>query len=92
MADTKRQSLETVFDMFDKDGSGKIDASELKQAVQAYYAEEGIQADADQVEDDVQVKWESNNNTNGFKVRVSGRKTSSGTALALDVQVKWGIK
>ena len=56
MADTKRQSLETVFDLFDKDGSGMIDASELKQAVQAYYAEEGIQADTDQIEDDVQVK------------------------------------
>jgi len=51
---SKRQALEAVFNQFDKDGSGKIDSSELKQAVTTYYSEEGIQADQAQINDDVQ--------------------------------------
>lgn len=36
MAD-KRKALEEVFDMFDQDKSGKIDAKELKAALKEYY-------------------------------------------------------
>lgn len=37
MAD-KRKALEEVFDMFDKDKSGKIDSKELKGALKEYYS------------------------------------------------------
>lgn len=54
MADDKKKILEDIFDMFDKDKSGKINTSELKEAVREYYkginqsVEEGqIDADVD---------------------------------------------
>jgi len=51
-ADEKKKVLESIFDTFDKDKSGKISASELKDAVREFYkainqsVEEG-QLDAD---------------------------------------------
>jgi len=49
----KRKALETVFDLFDKDKSGKIDAGELRAAIRAYYTEIGEKADDGQVDADV---------------------------------------
>jgi len=37
MADEKKKVLDEVFCLFDKDKSGKIDATELKGAVREYY-------------------------------------------------------
>jgi len=48
----KKQVLEEVFNMFDKDGSGKIDAGELKGAVRQYYESQGQTVDEGQIDAD----------------------------------------
>jgi len=53
MADDKRKALEDVFNMFDKDGSGKIDATELKAAVKEYYQVQNETVDEGQIDTDV---------------------------------------
>jgi len=52
MAD-KKQALDEVFTMFDKDGSGKIDAGELRAAVQEFYKSQNQNVDGSQLDDDV---------------------------------------
>jgi len=52
MATDKREALEQVFNMFDKDASGKIDASELKSAVREYYTSQGQTVDEGQIDAD----------------------------------------
>jgi Ca2+-binding EF-hand superfamily protein len=53
MAAEKKKMLEDVFAMFDKDGSGKINASELKAAVREFYTSQGQTVDEGQIEADV---------------------------------------
>jgi len=53
MADSKKQALDDVFNMFDKDKSGKIDAAELKAAMQEYYKTLKETATEQQINDDV---------------------------------------
>jgi len=53
MASEKKQVLEEVFTMFDKDKSGKIDAAELKAAVREYYKTVKESASEQQVDADV---------------------------------------
>jgi Ca2+-binding EF-hand superfamily protein len=55
MADNskKRTDLEQVFNHFDKDGSGKIDAAELKDAVREFYSTSGASPDEGQIDEDV---------------------------------------
>jgi Ca2+-binding EF-hand superfamily protein len=53
MAAEKKKALEEVFTMFDKDGSGKIDASELKAAVKEFYSTQNQTVDDGQIDADV---------------------------------------
>jgi Ca2+-binding EF-hand superfamily protein len=53
MAAEKKKALEDVFNMFDKDGSGKIDASELKAAVKEFYSVQNQTVDEGQIDADV---------------------------------------
>jgi Ca2+-binding EF-hand superfamily protein len=53
MAEDKKKALDDVFNMFDKDGSGKIDASELKAAVKEYYQVQKETVDEGQIDADV---------------------------------------
>lgn len=53
MAEDKKKALEDVFNLFDKDGSGKIDATELKGAVREYYQYLKETVDEAQIEADV---------------------------------------
>lgn len=54
MAEDKRQVLEQVFTSFDKDGSGKIEGSELAAALREYYKH--VKEDADDAKIDSDVK------------------------------------
>jgi len=49
----KKQTLEHIFDTFDKDKSGKICASELKDAVREYYKSVNQSVDDGQIDADV---------------------------------------
>jgi len=53
MADDKKKALEEVFNQFDKDSSGKIDASELKDVLRAFYISQNQAADDAQIDADV---------------------------------------
>jgi len=49
----KRKQLEEVFDLFDKDKSGKINTSELKEAVREYYKLTNQNVEDGQIDADV---------------------------------------
>jgi len=52
--DGKREALEKVFSQFDKDGSGSINAAELKSALREYNMGMGQTVDDTQMDQDVQ--------------------------------------
>jgi len=53
MASDKRQALEDIFDLFDKDKSGKISAAELKEAVREFYKSQNQTVDEGHIDADV---------------------------------------
>jgi Ca2+-binding EF-hand superfamily protein len=51
--DEKKKMLEDIFNMFDKDKSGKISTAELKDAVREYYKSLNQSVDDGQIDADV---------------------------------------
>jgi len=70
MAADKKQALQDVFNMFDKDKSGMIEANELKAAVKEYYQSQNETVDDGQIDADVGAILQACDTSNDGKIQI----------------------
>lgn len=56
MTESTRKELEEWFDVYDIDGSGKVDMSELREVIRAYYAWKQADVDDTKIDADTKVR------------------------------------